>query len=202
MIPMRFVSLENGKFAKISYFSSYSVGREIVKSFLPLYFKMKPSSYANLTKAISSGLDAWSTLSPSSKTGVTLLQRMRAVAKSRCRNSCLRFAFFFILNHLIITVLGRVGPREALWTFWWLWRYLSWGRPYRRPCISLSLVIISWRPCRCRWGCLFCHSVNTQSCLITQEWNCFCRLFLAVVGHCWFYKKNMSCKSPNWLSRK
>lgn len=169
MIPMRFVSLENGKFAKISYFSYYSVGREMVKSFLPLSFKIKPSSSANLTKAISSGLDAWSTLTPSSKTGVTLLHRMRAVAKSRCRNSCLLLAFFFILNHLVITILGRGGLREALWTFSWPWLYLSWGRPYRRLCISLSLEIISWRPCRCRSMCLFCHSVNTQFCLITME---------------------------------
>ena len=58
MIPMRFVSLEKGKFASISYFYSSSVGREITKSFFPLSLRMKPSSYANFTRAISSGLEA------------------------------------------------------------------------------------------------------------------------------------------------
>lgn len=52
MIPIRFVSLENGKFANISYYYCYSVGSIIEKVFFPLYFRINPSYYANFTNAI------------------------------------------------------------------------------------------------------------------------------------------------------
>lgn len=65
----------------------------------------KPNYYANLTKAISSGLEACNILAPSSRTGVTLLQMIKAVARSLCKNSCLLLAFFFILSKILLTIL-------------------------------------------------------------------------------------------------
>lgn len=57
-----------------------------------------PKSSANLTKAISSGLDACKILCPSSVTGVTLLHNTKAVDKSLNKHYCLLLAFFFCLN--------------------------------------------------------------------------------------------------------
>lgn len=82
IIPILLVSLENGKFAKISYYYLYSVGSSIENVFFPLYLSINPSYSANLTKAISSGLEACNILTPSSVTGVTLLHKINAVAKS------------------------------------------------------------------------------------------------------------------------
>ncbi len=85
-------------------------------SLFPRYFMTKPSSSANFTRAISSGLEACKTLTPSSVTGVTLLHRIRAVERSLCKNYCLLFAFFLILTKKYFTVRDREGLQEGLKT--------------------------------------------------------------------------------------
>jgi len=67
-------------------------------SFFYLCLIKNPNSYANLTKAISSGLEACKILWPSSVTGVTLLHKINAVDKSLNKHYCLLLAFFFCLS--------------------------------------------------------------------------------------------------------
>jgi len=200
MIPMRLVSLEKGKLASTSYFYSYYAGLLTISSSLLRSLSTKPSSSANLTRAISSGLEACKTLTPSSVTGVTLLHRMRAVARSRCRNYCLLLAFFFILHSRVYTVKHRADLPKDLQIFCMLWRYLSLVSPYRQLYREFRWGIVFWRPYRYRSAFLFYHWVNTLFCLVIQVWSCFCRLFQAGEGRCWFCKRSMFYRNPDWLS--
>lgn len=169
MMPMRFVSLEKGKLARISYFSSSWLGLVTISSFLLLSFMMKPSSYANFTKAISSGLEAWSTLTPSSVTGVTLLQRINAVAKSLCKNYCLLFAFFFTLNNLKHTIMGHADPPEGQGTSYKHVWYPFSDHPNHQSCREFHSEKVFWRPYHYKSKYLFYHSEDTRFDPVIQE---------------------------------
>lgn len=61
-MPIRFVSLLNGKMFRISYFNYFPDGRIIEISVWVLDLRIIPSFYVILTNVISSGLDAWNYL--------------------------------------------------------------------------------------------------------------------------------------------
>lgn len=58
MVPILFVSLEKGKLAKVSYYSIVLRGVSISTNYFCLPLRKYPTDSANLTKAISSGLEA------------------------------------------------------------------------------------------------------------------------------------------------
>ena len=70
--------------------------------------------YAYLTSAISSGLEACKTRTPSSSTGVPLLQIIKAVARSLSRHYCFLF-IFFLINYG--SLKSPIGPLNFLIAF-------------------------------------------------------------------------------------